>query len=176
MARRKHYKVDTLKCKNQIKKWLADGVPYLKIAKMVHELGEEISHQSIHRYHKNLQQITERIREAQEQVNVLVQEVRERPNTDLSEVASQLLLHGVIQAIAEKEDAFEEADIVKTGQMVAQLEKSAVLRERAKLAFKRDFEERAKKAVENIKKTAKKGGLSAGLVKKIEEEVLGLVR
>ena len=177
MTRRKHYKVDLLKCKEMVKKLLAQpGVHYKDIVRAVREVGEEISEASLCRYNKNLKQVTERIRRAQEQVKVLIEEIKERPNTDLSEVASQLLLDGVIQTIAENEDTFEESDPVKMGLMVAQLEKSATLRERAKLAFKKEFEERTKKAAEKIKKTAKKGGLSAELVKQIEEEILGLTR
>lgn len=177
MTRRKHYKVDVLKCKEMVKKLLAKpGVHYKDIVRAVKEVGEEISEASLCRYNKNLKQITERIKKAQEQVKVLIEEIKERPNTDLSEVASQLLLDGVIQAIAEKEDAFEDADIVKMGQMVAQLEKSATLRERAKLTFKKEFEEKAKKTASKVGKTAKKAGLSADLVKQIEEEILGLTR
>lgn len=174
--KRKHFKVDALKCKKMVRKMLADGAFYKDIVQAVREVGEEISAASLCRYSQNISKVTERIKKAKEQVKVLVEEIKERPNTDLAEVASQLLLDGVIQAIAEKEDAFEKADVVKMGQMVAQLEKSAVFRERAKLIFKKEFEERTKKTAANVGKTAKKAGLSAAVVKQIEEEILGLTR
>lgn len=174
MTKRRHYKVDTLKCREQIREWLSKGVPYREIVKMIEELGEEISHSSLCRYHKNWRQITERLTKAKEMVKGLIDALKERPNTDLSETASQLLLQAAIERIAEAEEGLEGESLLKIGRMVAELEKSAVFRERTKLLFSKEHEKKVKNVVMNIEKKTK-GKLDPKTLKVIREEIYGII-
>lgn len=169
--KRRHYKVEELKCREAIDRALASGVPYLEIVSMVKEKGESIGATSLWRYHNSLDRAAERIKKAKDQVKVLIDAVREQPNTDLAEAANQLLLQAAIERIAEAEEGFREEDLVKVGRLVANLERSGVIREKLKL----QFAERVKSTAEEVTKVARGEGLSQDKAEEIRKKILGIV-
>lgn len=133
--RRRHYKVEELSCRETVDRMLAAGHTYDEIVQAVREAGEEIGKSSVQRYHSSWEQVAEKLRKTREQVKVLVQAVRESPNTDLAEVANNLLLYGLTERIAQADNEWAELSLEKAGRLAANLERSMVARERLKLQF-----------------------------------------
>jgi DNA-binding transcriptional MerR regulator len=137
--KRRHYKVEKLSCREMVDKLLADGYTYEEIAAAVEKLGEKIGKSSIARYHSSFEQVAENVRKTREQMKVLVEAVREQPNTDLAEVANQVMMQGLVERISKAKNLGEFGDIPLdiAGRLVANLERSAVAREKLKFEFDR---------------------------------------
>jgi len=173
MAKRTHSKVRRLprKVREAVDDALMRGVTYDEIVEWLKEKGHEVSRSSVGRYGKEFHKRLERLAEVREQTKAIVQEVSGRPATEMHEAANLLAVQQIFERLLDARDDIEEASIVKLIQAVAQLEKSAVWRERAKLAFKRNAEEAAKK----IEALGAEEGLSSEVLRKIREQVYGIV-
>jgi DNA-binding transcriptional MerR regulator len=137
--KRRHYKVEKLSCREMIDRMLSEGYTYDEISEAVAEAGEKIGKSSLARYHSSFEQVAENVRKTREQMKVLVDAVREGPNTDLAEVANQVMMQGLVERVAKAKSAgeFGGLSLDKAGRLVADLERSAVAREKLKLEFDR---------------------------------------
>lgn len=133
--KRCHYKVEKLKSKKVVDKMLAEGYTYDDIAMAVEENGEKISTSALQRYNASFEYAAEKIKRVQEQAKVLIDALRENPNTDMAEVANQVMMSGLLERVASAEDEFENLPLDKVGNLIARLEHSAVGRERLKLTY-----------------------------------------
>ncbi|AJA42400.1 hypothetical protein AJ85_05715 [Alkalihalobacillus alcalophilus ATCC 27647 = CGMCC 1.3604] len=134
-SHRKHFKVESLKSRETVDKMLAEGYTYEDIVAAVAKNGESITAASLSRYHGSFERIAERITKTREQMKVLVEAVREQPNTDLAQVANELMMTGLIQRISTAEDEFDDLPLDKVGRLVASLERSGIMREKLKFEF-----------------------------------------
>jgi len=132
---RRHYKVEKLKSKKIIDKMLAEGYTYDDIAAAIEEKGEQISTSALQRYNASFEYAAEKIKRVQEQAKVLIDALHENPNTDMAEVANQVMMSGLLERVAGADDEFEKLPLDKVGALIARLEHSAVGRERLKLTY-----------------------------------------
>lgn len=132
---RKHFKVEQLKCRAMVDRMLSDGYTYEDIVAAVQAKGESITAASLSRYHGSFERIAERITKTREQMKVLVEAVRDKPNTDLAQVANELMMQSLIERISTAQDEFSEIPLDKVGRLVASLERSATAREKLKYEY-----------------------------------------
>lgn len=171
--RRRHYKVQQLpeELRQLVDRMLSEGVPYEEIERIVREAGGDVSKSGLHRYHASIQQVTERIVRAREQVQALVEAVRDHPDTDLAHAASSIMMQGLLERVARAEEDFEKMDLVDAGELIAKLERSGVLRERLRL----EFAAKAEKAVKAIEEHGRQMGLDQETLRYIKEQVYGIL-
>ena len=72
-----------------INKQLVAGITYEEIAEYINEKGFEIGKSSVGRYGKDFLTKLERLKKAKEQARTIVEEVSDRPATELHEAANQ---------------------------------------------------------------------------------------
>ncbi len=154
---RRHYKIEKLSCREMVDQMLANGFTYEEIAAAVEEAGERVGKSSIARYHSSYEQIAERITQAREQMKVLIDAVREKPNTDLAEVANQIMMQGLLGRVAraQAENEFKNIPLDKAGKLVADLERSTVAREKLKFEFDRGVSAAVKKIIDQLSEELK---------------------
>jgi hypothetical protein len=132
---RKHFKVEQLKCRATVDRMLNEGYIYEDIVAAVQKNGESITTASLSRYHGSFERIAERITKTREQMKVLVEAVRDKPNTDLAQVANELMMQSLIERISTAQDEFDDISLVEAGRLVASLERSGTAREKLKYEY-----------------------------------------
>lgn len=178
MARRKHSKVGQLpeQIVTAVNDRLTEGHTYQEIAEWLTEMGHPIGKSSVGRYAQDWASIATRVKDAQKQAEVLVQELRERPNSDLAEAVEQMLLTDVANALAAGSVDIATGDPVKIGTMVARLQTVGLRREKMKLEFQKEFEAKTAATAESVEKLARKGGVSPDLADDIKKQILGITK
>lgn len=125
----------------------------MEITDYLNSMGQDVSKSAVGRAVKGWHSMGQRMKEAQLQASALVQELRERPNSDLAEVAEQMLLTMVSEALADgKFKIGEGTNPVALGRMIADLSRAGQGRDKLKLQFKNEF---AKAAVAAVDEAAK---------------------
>ena len=173
MSRRSHSKVRHLpkELREAVDDALLRGVTYEEIVDWLKRRGHEVSRSSVGRYGKDFHKRIERLAQVREQTKAIVEEVAGRPATEMHEAANLLAVQQIFERLLDARDDIEEANIADLIRAVAQLERSAVKRERAKLAYKKAAETAAKK----IGEIAEKENLSPEVLDRIKREVYGIV-
>jgi DNA-binding transcriptional MerR regulator len=134
--RRRHYKVEQLSCREMIDKMLQSGVPYEEIQAAVRAAGESIGKASLSRYYNQYQAAAEKIARTREAMQVLVESVQDRPDLDLGQAASNLMMQGLLDRIAlAGSSEFQDLTLDKAGKLIANLQRADVARERLKLQY-----------------------------------------
>lgn len=137
---RRHYKVERLRCRAMVDQMLAEGYIYEDIVEAVNDKKEKISSSALQRYHTSFERIAERYTKVREQMQVLIEAVKNEPRTDMAEVASQIMMQGLFQRLATAGEDFEKLPLDKAGRLVAQLERTAIARENLKIRLGKAFE------------------------------------
>ena len=118
---------------------------YKMIADSLTEQGYEISKSSICRYAKDTQVAAMRLAAAAEQSRALIEAVRDNRDLEATEVATALMINGLTNKIATAEEEFDELPLAKAGQLLVQLQRTSVYKDR----YKRD----RKRIIENMRDT-----------------------
>lgn len=105
---------------------------YQDIADQMTDKGWPISKSAVHRYAVRTEAAAERIRKAAEQTRVLIQSVKDGQDVQATEVASALLLDGLINRLATAEEEFDDLPLDKAGRLLVQLQRSGVYKNRWK--------------------------------------------
>lgn len=138
---RSHHKVEKLNCRQTIDRMLADGHTYEEIQAAVREAGESIGLASLSRYHNKYAAAAEKIQKTREAMQVVIEAVRDRPDTDLAQVASQMMMQGLLDRVSMAAgDEFADLALDKVGKLIADLQRADVARERLKLAHNKGVE------------------------------------
>jgi hypothetical protein len=133
--RRTRYRVDDYpeEARDLLESMLQDvRYTYQEIAETLTEKGWPISKSSVHRYARRTQAATERLKVAAEQTRVLIQSIKDGQDVEASEVASALLLDGLINRLATAEEEFDNMPLDKAGRLLVQLQRSGVYKNRWK--------------------------------------------
>lgn len=105
---------------------------YQEISDAMAEKGWPVSKSAIHRYAVRTEAAAERIRAAAEQTRILIQSVKDGQDVEATEVASALLLDGLINRLATAEEEFDDMPLDKAGRLLVQLQRSGVYKNRWK--------------------------------------------
>lgn len=109
---------------------------YQEISDAMVKHGWIISKSSIGRYALRQNSAAQRLREAREQTTALLSIARENQDIAASELATSLMIDGLVKRIATAEEEFDEMPLEKAGKLVVQLQRSAVYKERMRSARK----------------------------------------
>lgn len=156
--------------RDEINKRLATpGVTYDDIVEWLDGKGYKISRSAVGRYGKDFLSKLERIHEVEQKARAIVAEAGD--GLPMEEAVSKVFTEKVLSHLLELDDLSGQ----KFGSLMmafAKLQSSSTQRER----LKTEHQKKAKAAAESVKEKAKKGGLSEEAIKKIEEDILGIVR
>lgn len=153
---------------------LAEGYSFSDISRWLSSMDKPVSPPAVARYARSWTEIAEEVRIAKEQARVFVRELQERPNSDLAEAVEQMLLTLVSNALAECRIELSKADPVKIGNMVANLQRAGLQRDKLKLELMREYEKQKQDTVNRVSKTAKEKGLDPETAEAIRKDILGL--
>ena len=152
--------------RDAIHRKFTEGFTYQEISKWITDEGHPISRSAVGNYGKEFLSKMESLKLAREQARTIVDEGSDKPATELIEAASSLTEHLVNNNI----------DLTKVKadrliQALSMLERSTVARERLKLESRRKADE----AVKNIENVAASKGIDADTLRKIKEEIYGIL-
>lgn len=134
-VKRVRFRVDEYppEAKELLEKMLTDvSYTYQDIADEMCAKGWVISKSAVHRYAVRTEAAAERIRAAAEQTRMLIQQVKDGQDVQATEVASALLLDGLINRLATAEEEFDDMPLDKAGRLLVQLQRSGVYKNRWK--------------------------------------------
>lgn len=132
---RTHHKVEVMSCRQLIDKMLTDGHTYEEIQAAVREAGETIGKASLSRYYNKYQLAAERVQRTREAMQVLVESVQEKPDTDLAQAANAIMMQALLDRVAMAGDEFVDLPLDKVGRLIADLQRSGVGLEQFRLRY-----------------------------------------
>lgn len=106
------------------------NMSYSEIADKMTGRGYPVSRSAIGRYAVRINKAASRLQQAREKVNALVVAMKDNQDVEAAEVASALLLDGLLGRIAIAEDDYDELPIDKVIDSVAKLQRTTVYKER----------------------------------------------
>lgn len=110
---------------------------YEEISRILKKQGYAISRSSVGRYANRTNKAAQRILEAQAQTDRLIQAVKENPDTDYTEAAILMTMHGLLNKVATAEEEWEELPLDKAGRLIASLSRTKVYKDRVRQDMKR---------------------------------------
>ncbi len=140
---RVHCRVDDFPdvIRTELDKLLADPTnTYQIIAERMAGMGYEIGKSSIHRYAKRTEAAGRRLQIAAEQTRVLINHLRDNQDVEASEVATAIIMDGLINRLASAEEEYDEMPLDKAGRLLVQLQRSSVYKNRYKQDRKRTID------------------------------------
>lgn len=131
--------------RSELTRMLADNRnTYQDISEQMQGMGFEISKSSIHRYAMRTNAAAKRLKEAGEQTRVLVEHLRDNQDVEATEVATAILMDGLINRLASAEEEFDELPLAKAGMLLSQIQRSSV--------YKNRFKAERRKTIESIER------------------------
>ena len=94
---------------------------YQDISVFLKSQGYEISKSSVGRYAMRSNSAMQRLLEAQQQTEKLVQVVKQNPDADYTEAGMRMLMDGLINKMATAEEEFDQMPLDKAGRLLASL-------------------------------------------------------
>lgn len=155
MSRRKHSKItrelppEIVEAVNNL---LVEGRTYQEIADWLQEMGHDVSKSSVGRYGKDFLTELERLRIIRDQAQAIVDDNPDRPATELTEAASTLATQLIIEALMAEQDAKRVDELTGVFRAIAQLERSAVAREKLKFDFNKGVDAATGKLKEALRR------------------------
>jgi len=154
------------------KKLVAGGFcDYATLSDWLKEQGYEISKSSLHRYGSGFEQRLSAIKIATDQAQAIADTIGDDQGV-LGDALTRLIQEKTFQLLVEMESlSVEDVDFTKLGEMVAKLNKTALLQKK----WISDMREKTAKTADEVVKVAKSGGLSAERAEEIRKKILGIV-
>lgn len=172
-SRRRHHKIAKLSPEivSQVNQLLTTpGVTYQSVVDFLTEKGIHVSHSSVGRYGKDFLSRLERLQVVKDQARAIVDESSGRPATEMAEAANQLGIQLIMETLMEV-DSLAGEKISEVLKALALLERSGTGREKLKL----EYRQRTQKAADAVEDTLQKESLPPETLKKIKEQIYGIV-
>lgn len=131
-----------------VKLW-EEGKTLQEIESILRSEGYDISREAIRRKLKSVKEVAEVYRKSVEEAKVLLEEVRNNPNTDVVEVVNSLLAHHLMNFIKSIE-SIDFDDPMKFIEAVRKLSDAQVRVARLRLDYQRGFEAAKKEILEAV--------------------------
>lgn len=126
-----------------------EGKTLQEIEGILRSEGYDISREAIRRKLKSVKEVAEVYRKSVEEAKVLLEEVRNNPNTDVVEVVNTLLAHHLMNFIKSVE-SIDFDDPMKFIEAVRKLSDAQVRVARLRLDYQRGFEAAKKEILEAV--------------------------
>lgn len=140
---------------------------YEYISQFLKGEGYDISKSSVGRYATRTNNAMQRLLEAQEQTDRLIQVVKENPEADYTEAAILLTMNGLLNKVATAEEEFNEMPLDKAGRLIASLSRTKVYKDRVKQDMRRKADIAFREMESEMLKVIKQDGKSAEMLKEI---------
>lgn len=137
-----------------VKLW-EEGKTLQEIEQILRSEGYDISREAIRRKLKSVREVAEVYRRSVEEAKVLLEEVRNNPNTDVVEVVTSLLAHHLMNFTKEIEN-IEFDDPMKFIEAVRKLSDAQVRVARLRLDYQRGFEAAKKEIIDAVSRELSK--------------------
>lgn len=172
-TRRRHFKIAKLPddIRRRVDAKIATpGITYQDVVDFLADEGIHVGHSSVQRYGKHFLARLERLQVVKDQARAIVSESGERPATEIAEAAGQLAMQLIMETLLEVED-LEGEKVSEVLKALAQLMRSSAGIEKLKL----EYRQRAQKVAAAVEDTLKGESLSPETLKKIKEQIYGIV-
>lgn len=140
---------------------------YQDISVFLKSQGYEISKSSVGRYAMRSNSAMQRLLEAQQQTEKLVQVVKQNPDADYTEAGMRMLMDGLINKMATAEEEFDQMPLDKAGRLLASLSRTKVYKDKAKQEMQKKADLAFKEMEQEILKVIKQDERSAEALKEI---------
>lgn len=105
---------------------------YQDITDEINAQGFEISRSSVGRYAMRHNSAAKRLKAAKEQTDALISFIRENQGMESTELATAILTDGLTRRLATADEEFDNMPVEKAGQLLVQLQRTTVYKERYK--------------------------------------------
>lgn len=153
MSRRS--KVELYGLVERVVKLYEEGKTLQEIEQILRSEGYDISREAIRRKLKSVREVAEVYRRSVEEAKVLLEEVRNNPNTDVVEVVTSLLAHHLMNFTKEIEN-IDFDDPMKFIEAVRKLSDAQVRVARLRLDYQRGFEAAKKEIIDAVSRELSK--------------------
>lgn len=153
MSRRS--KVELFGLVERVVKLWEEGKTLQEIEQILRSEGYDISREAIRRKLKSVREVAEVYRRSVEEAKVLLEEVRNNPNTDVVEVVTSLLAHHLMNFTKEIEN-IDFDDPMKFIEAVRKLSDAQVRVARLRLDYQRGFEAAKKEIIDAVSRELSK--------------------
>lgn len=144
---------------------------YVALSEWLKGQGYEISKSSIHRYASDFEARLSAIKIATDQAQAIAETIGDDQGV-LGDALTRLIQEKTFQLLVEMETLDpEKVSFTKLGEMVAKLNKTAVLQKK----WMADMREKARSTADDVVKVARSEGLSAEKAEEIRKKILGIV-
>lgn len=140
---------------------------YQDISVFLKSQGYEISKSSVGRYAMRSNSAMQRLLEAQQQTEKLVQVVKQNPDADYTEAGMRMLMDGLINKMATAEEEFDQMPLDKAGRLLASLSRTKVYKDKAKQEMQKKADLAFKEMEQEILKVIKQDERSAEALKEL---------
>lgn len=147
------------------------GKTYQDIVDFIREQGYSISHSSIGRYGKDFLSKLEDIRRVRDQAAAIVDEIGDKPATEMAEAANQIAVQLIMETLMEV-DSLKDEKLTEVLVALSRLERSGIAREKLKMDYQKRITETAKSVTDKLVKKK----IDPEVISMIETEILGLNR
>jgi len=132
-----------------------EGKTIQEIEEILRSEGYDISRESIRRKLKSTKDIAELYRKSMEEAKVLIDAVRENPNTDVVEVTTSLLAHNLMN-FSKEIDSIDFDDPLKFIEAVRKLSDAQVKVAKLRLDYQKGFEAAKKEIIDALSRELNK--------------------
>ena len=157
--------------RDAIHRKFTEGFTYQEISQWITDEGHPISRSAVGNYGKEFLSKMESLKLAREQARTIVDEGSDKPATELIEADSSLTQQLILEHLVNNNIDLTKVKADRLIQALSMLERSTVARERLKLESRRKADE----AVKNIENVAASKGIDADTLRKIKEEIYGIL-
>ncbi len=145
----KRSKVDLYGLLERVLSLYNEGKTIKEIEEILRAEGYDISRESIRRKIKSSKDIAELYRKSMEEARVLVDAVRENPNTDVIEVTASLLAHHIME-FAKQIDEIQFDDPLRFTEAVRKLADAQVRVAKLRLDYQKGYEAAKKEILQAV--------------------------
>lgn len=132
-----------------------EGKTIQEIEEILRAEGYDISRESIRRKLKSTKDIAELYKKSMEEAKVLIDAVRENPNTDVIEVTTSLLAHNIMNFVKEIE-SIDFDDPLRFIEAVRKLSDAQVKVAKLRLDYQKGFEAAKREIIETLSRELNK--------------------
>jgi hypothetical protein len=105
---------------------------YWEISEFLKEKDYDISKSSVGRYALRVGGATQRLLEAQQQTQVLVQAIKKNPDLDYTDAGLHILMDALVKRISMAQEEFDGLPLDKAGRLIASISRTKVYKDRVK--------------------------------------------
>jgi hypothetical protein len=113
---------------------------YKAISDWLKGQGYDISKSAVGRYALRINEVSQRLVEAQRQTEVLINAVKMNPDVDYTDAGNMLLADGLVKRLAMAEEEFDNLPLDKAGRLMTALSRTKTYKDRVRQDMKKRVE------------------------------------